>query len=82
MVFLVVNPNFADASCCSVEVVKGGAGDFLVGFFSNDCTLKFAPIFFCRKASASACVLKLFDSEAFTIFPSEVVNSAVILYDD
>ena len=36
MVVATENPNFLEASCCKVEVVKGGAGDFFAGLVSND----------------------------------------------
>ena len=37
MVIETGKPNFRAASCCNVEVVKGGAGDFLAGlwFFNS-----------------------------------------------
>ena len=34
MVLVTPKPSFLEASCWSVDVVKGGVGDFLAGFFS------------------------------------------------
>ena len=40
--------NLRAASCCKVDVVKGAAGDFLVGFVSKSATEK-AAFLFCSK---------------------------------
>lgn len=40
MVRWAVKPSLRAASCCRVEVVKGGAGDRLAGFFSTDLMVK------------------------------------------
>ena len=45
MVRLTENPNFLEASCCKVDVVKGAVGDFLAGFFSSVETEKTALLF-------------------------------------
>jgi hypothetical protein len=37
MVCLTEKPNFCEASCCSVEVIKGGLGERFEGFFSKVC---------------------------------------------
>ncbi|CAI8263949.1 MAG: Uncharacterised protein [Bacteroidota bacterium] len=50
MVLLTENPNFLEASCCNVEVVKGAVGDFFAGFFSSEETEKTASIFFVKNA--------------------------------
>jgi hypothetical protein len=42
MVCLTEKPNFCEASCCSVEVIKGGLGERFEGFFSIDATLSLA----------------------------------------
>jgi len=33
MVLVTPKPNFLEASCWRVDVVKGGVGDFFAGFF-------------------------------------------------
>ena len=35
MVIETGNPNFRAASCCNVEVVKGGEGDFFAGLVTQ-----------------------------------------------
>src|SRR5271156_3831241 len=42
MVRWAEKPSLREASCCSVEVVKGGGGVRRAGFFSTDVTLKLA----------------------------------------
>ena len=51
-----LNPSLRLASCCSVEVVKGGAGVRLAGLVSMVCTLKAQPTRLCMKACASSLV--------------------------
>ena len=53
MVLLTEKYSFLAASCCNVEVVNGGAGDFLAGFFSRADTENNALMFFSRKDLAS-----------------------------
>ncbi len=79
MVLLTEKYNFRAASCCKVEVVNGGAGDFFAGLVVRSATLKFAPRFSERNCSASALVSKFFGSFALKVFPSSLVNSASIL---
>ena len=45
-------PNFLEASCCKVEVVKGAEGDFFAGFFSKSDILYSAEIHLFRNFSA------------------------------
>ena len=66
MVCDTVNPSLRAASCCSVEVVNGGAGVRLRGFFVTSLTLNAASLQLLRNASASSCVLKRVSSSAFT----------------
>ena len=79
IVFETEKCNLREASCCSVDVVKGGAGDFLAGFVSRSVTEKLAPIFCCKKSLASSLEEKVLFIRAFIIFPSELMNSAVTL---
>src|SRR5690606_1035249 len=72
---------FLEASCCKVDVVNGGAGDFLAGLVSKSLILKDAPIFFCKNASASSLVLIFLGRFALDIFPSSVSYIAVIAYE-
>src|SRR5271168_5029599 len=44
-------PSLREASCCSVEVVKGGGGERRAGFFSTDETLNVAA----STAALAAC---------------------------
>ena len=62
-----------------MDVVKGGAGDFLAGFLTKSKTLKLAPKFFVKKFRASFSVLKFFGSFALNLFPFLLVNSATTL---
>ena len=43
-------PNLRAASCCNVEVVKGGAGDFFDGRVTMSAMLKEAPLQLSKKA--------------------------------
>ena len=66
MVCDTVKPSLRAASCCSVDVVKGGAGERRMGFLATDATRKVAPLQASRKASTSAWVLNRLSSSAFT----------------
>ena len=79
MVLLTEKYNFLDASCCKVEVVNGGAGDFLAGFFVRSATLKSAPKLSFKKASASSLVSKFLGNLALNVLPLALANSASIL---
>ena len=79
MVLLTEKYNFRDASCCKVEVVNGGAGDFFAGFFSRLETEKEALLFLSKNAFAVASLPNDFGSFALNTFPFAVVNSASIL---
>ena len=50
MVLLTEKPNLRPASCCNVDVVKGGAGIFDKGFLSIDLILYEASLQLCKKA--------------------------------
>src|SRR5690606_55090 len=78
MVRLTEKYSLREASCCRVEVVKGGAGDFLAGFWSRAATEKVAPIFFFKKVSASVLLAKVLPKRAEKACPLEVLNSALI----
>ena len=69
MVCDTVNPSFLAASCCNVEVVKGGAGERFNGFFDTLPTVKTASLQRLRKSSASSCVAKRLSSSALTSTP-------------
>ncbi|MNE38008.1 hypothetical protein D3C80_1318870 [compost metagenome] len=58
MVLLTEKPNLREASCCSVDVVKGGAGVLFAGLTSKEFTLKLAPRLSVKNFSPSAAVLK------------------------
>ena len=77
IVWLTVNPSFLAASCCRVEVVKGGAGVRFSGFLAMDATLNLAFLHSSRNARASSWVLNRLFSSAFTSFfePSSLVTA-------
>lgn len=79
MVLLTEKYSLRAASCCNVEVVNGAVGDFLAGLVSKSATVNSALMCLFKNASASSLVSKALGSLAFTNFPSEVTNSAVIL---
>ena len=57
MVWRAEKPSLREASCCSVEVVNGGAGMRRSGFFATELTRKVASLQLSRKASTSLCAL-------------------------
>ena len=62
-----MKPSLRAASCCSVEVVNGGAGMRRSGFFATELTRKVASLQLSRKASTLAlCALNRVSSSAFT----------------
>ena len=67
-----VKPSFLAASCCSVDVVNGGAGERLSGFFTTFSTKNSAVRHLSRKAKASSWVWKWVFRSAFTIAGSPV----------
>ena len=83
MVCETENPSLREASCCSVDVVKGGAGLRLLGFVSTLLTVKVVPLQYSMKATVSSFVEKRSDNSAFsgTAFPfaSFVSNVPVTL---
>ena len=66
MVRDTLNPNFRDASCCSVEVVNGAAGFLVEGFVSMEDTVWVAPWQAVRNAWASSSVLNVLLQVALT----------------
>ena len=83
MVLLTVNPSFREASCCRVDVVKGGAGDFLSGFTWMSRTLNCAPLHASSRLSASASSGSLFGQLGTYCSPrrcAELPCHAVILF--
>src|SRR5665213_3676288 len=54
MVRCAEKPSLRDASCCKVEVVKGGGGERRAGFFSTAATVKAAALTASRAAKADA----------------------------
>ena len=60
MVCVTEKPNFLDASCCKVEVIKGADGDFFAGFLSKFSTEKLASLHVSRNSWASFFVGKFF----------------------
>ena len=70
------NPSLRAASCCSVEVVNGGAGMRLSGFLLTLSTLCSAFLHLSRNARASSCVVNRLSSSAFT---SDCDPSALVM---
>ena len=79
-------PNLRAASCCKVEVVNGGAGDFFEGFVTTSAISNLAPLQVSKKACASSLVLKRLPNSAFTSvfspFSPGTSKAAVTLYHD
>ena len=74
MVFLALKPSFFDASCCIVEVVKGGNGHFLSSFFSTERTL-YSSFFNSSQIFAASC--KFLISSFSNFLPSFSTQSAI-----
>ena len=81
MVCDTLNPSFRAASCCRVEVVKGGAGERFKGFLLTLSTVNSAFLHFSRKASASSWVLNRVSSSASTSVmpPSSLVMAKMAM---
>ena len=79
MVLLTEKYNLRAASCCNVEVVKGGAGDFLAGFLSKAKTVNSALVFFSKNVLASCFVSNALESLALKTCALEVVKRASTL---
>ena len=77
MVCETEKPSLRDASCCKVEVVKGGAGDFFAGFFSMLSILNCAFLHASRKASASAFLSNRCGNSAFSSTGAPVASTDV-----
>ena len=73
------NPNFLDASCCNVDVVNGGAGDFLAGFLVKSEIEKSAFAQESKKISASFLESKFLGIVALNVLPSTLENCATTL---
>ena len=67
MVCETEKPNLRAASCCKVEVVNGGAGDFLAGLVTILATSNFEDLHASRNLRASSLLLKRCCKLAFTI---------------
>jgi len=72
-------PNFREASCCNVDVVKGAAGDFFAGFFVNSAIEKSAFEQDFKKSAAAVLESKFFGMVALNFFPYKFENSATTL---
>ncbi|CCY38268.1 unknown [Tannerella sp. CAG:118] len=85
MVCATEYPNFRAASCCKVDVVKGGAGDFFAGRTEISSIVKFACWQASRKFKASSLVFsRLFNSAFNSIgfpFSDGIKNVAIIRYE-
>ena len=85
MVCATEYPNFRAASCCKVDVVKGGAGDFFAGRTEMSSIVKFACRQASRKSKASFLVFsRLFNSAFNSIefpFSDGIRNVAIIRYE-
>ena len=83
MVLLTLYPNFLDASCCKVDVVKGADGVRFPSFTLISFTVYFAPLHSFKNFSAADPVANFCGPSAlnFTFFLliSGAVNSADIL---
>ena len=66
MVVLTGKWSFLEASCCRVEVVKGGAGVRTPSFFSMVSIVNVAPMLSSRNLRASSMSLNLVSRVAFT----------------
>ena len=82
MVWLTVKPSLRAASCCSVDVVKGGAGVRRSGRLVTLLTRNCASRHISNTASASSWLLKRVGISAFTsaVLPlSSVVSSTAVM---
>ena len=66
MVCDTVKPSLRAASCCSVDVVNGGAGVRFMGFFTTLATVKSAVLHLSRNARTSSRVVKRLSNSALT----------------
>ena len=66
MVCDTVKPSLRAASCCRVDVVKGGAGVRFSGFLLTDSTVNVASTHCSRNCSTSSWVFRRWASVAFT----------------
>ena len=82
MVCETEQPNFLDASCCNVEVVKGAEGDFFAGFFSISEILKSAEIHLFKNSSATSFLSNLLGISALKILSCSFLKIANTLNDD
>ncbi len=73
MVRCALKPSLREASCCRVEVVKGGGGERRAGFFSTAATVKLAALTASRAANAEVSLAR---SNLVRRLPSCLVNRA------
>src|SRR6056297_619859 len=76
------NPSFLLASCCRVDVVNGGAGDFLPGFTCTSLTVKSESLHALRISRVFSTSFGFREYSALTAFPLPVFRSACILKAD
>ena len=81
MVLETEKPNFLDASCCKVDVVKGGVGFFSVGFSVTEITLYFELKNSFIKDSKFSSLIIFLEYFALKILPLTVLKKADILND-
>ena len=65
MVFFGVKPSFREASCCKVEVVKGGAEERFFSAFFTSVTVNSFPVM----SAMTALVCSSFSSSRFLGLP-------------
>ena len=65
MVFFGVKPSFREASCCKVEVVKGGAEERFFSAFFTSVTVNSLPVM----SEMTALVCSSFSSSRFLGLP-------------
>mmetsp|Transcript_3980 Transcript_3980/g.9561 ORF Transcript_3980/g.9561 Transcript_3980/m.9561 type:complete len:448 (-) Transcript_3980:615-1958(-) len=72
---LLPKPSCLDASCCRVEVVKGGLGLRFTSFSDTPCTTSVCTVAACNNApAASEAAARLFRSNWLIFFPATCVS--------
>ena len=79
MVRDTLNPNFLAASCCIVDVVNGGAGFFVNGFFFTLLTVNTESLNEFKKSVKLSSSLVLFEYLALNFLFSLLINSPEVL---
>ena len=82
IVLETLNPNFLDASCCIVEVVKGADGFFINGLFFTLSTLNIASLKPSIKDLKLSSSFMLFKYLALNFDLSILIKLAEILNED